>query len=253
MRTVDVNCDCGESFGNWRMGADEAVIPEITTANVACGFHGGDPRTMLRTIELCKAHGVAVGAHPGFPDLLGFGRRLIQLSPEDAYAYVVYQAGALQGALHVHGLTLHHVKPHGAFYSLLRDDEACAEAAAQAIVDVMPEPLLYWPPPRDGALARAAGKLGVRVVHEVYVDLEIAADGAVVLQREKHAADLDRVAAKIRSWLDDGVMTAVDGTAVSVAEATSVCVHGDGPNAIDVVRTVRRAVAESGATIAVAT
>ncbi|NIP95824.1 MAG: LamB/YcsF family protein, partial [Akkermansiaceae bacterium] len=113
---MDINCDMGESFGNWVMGNDSGMLPHITTANVACGFHASDPITMLDTVREAHGHGVMVGAHPGLPDLLGFGRRAMNITPEDAYAYVVYQVGALQGALQVHGLELHHVKPHGAFY-----------------------------------------------------------------------------------------------------------------------------------------
>lgn len=245
MRTIDINSDLGESFGNWRMGDDESLIPHITAANVACGFHGGDPITMLKTVETCKRHGVAVGAHPGFPDLLGFGRRVMQLSPDDAYAYVVYQAGALQAACAVHGVALHHVKPHGAFYSFLRDDAACAEAAARAIADVMPEPVLYWPPPRDGALARAAEKAGVRVVHEAYVDLEYSPEGNVILERQKTPKDPARIREKVRRWLEDGEMPAADGTPLRI-DAESVCVHGDGPNVLEVVAAVRAAAEECG-------
>jgi UPF0271 protein len=245
MRTVDITSDLGESFGNWRMGDDEAVIPEITSAHVACGFHASDPVTMLRTVETCKANGVAIGAHPGLPDLLGFGRRAMAITPEDCYAYVVYQASALAGACAVHGLQLHHVKPHGAMYTILRDDEQLASAFAQAVADVMAEPVVYWPARADAALPVAARKLGVRVVMELYVDLEYAPDGTLVLQRQKVVADVDRVAAQVRRWLDGGQALATDGSLVPV-EAESICIHGDGPNALEVVRTVRRTIEEAG-------
>jgi 5-oxoprolinase (ATP-hydrolysing) subunit A len=245
MRTIDINSDCGESFGNWRMGDDEALIPEITSANVACGFHASDPLTMLRTIETCKSNGVAVGAHPGLPDLLGFGRRAMAISPEDCYAYVVYQASALAGAAAIHGLQLHHVKPHGAMYTILRDDEGLADAFARAVADVMPDPVVYWPARPDAALPVAARARGVRVVMELYVDLEYASDGSLIIQRHQVAADLDRVAAQVRGWLDDGHVEAVDESRLPV-DAESICIHGDGPNALDVVRTVRRTIEEAG-------
>jgi 5-oxoprolinase (ATP-hydrolysing) subunit A len=245
MRTIDINSDLGESFGNWRMGNDEALIPEITSANVACGFHASDPVTMLRTVETCKANGVAVGAHPGFPDLLGFGRRVMAISPEDCYAYVVYQAGALQGACSLHSLALHHVKPHGAFYTVLNGSEELADAFAEAVAAMMPEPVVYWPAKPEAALPVAARKRGVRVVMELYVDLEYAPDGTLIIQRQKVPADLGRVAEQVRRWLEDGQVEAVDGSRLPI-EADSICVHGDGPNVLDVVRTVRRTIEEAG-------
>jgi UPF0271 protein len=248
MRTIDINSDLGESFGNWRMGADEVLIPEITSANVACGFHASDPITMLRTVETCKANGVAVGAHPGLPDLLGFGRRAMAISPEDCYAYVVYQASALAGACAIHALQLHHVKPHGAMYTILRDDEELAAAFARAVADVMADPVVYWPARPDAALPVAARTAGVRVVMELYVDLEYAPDGSLILQRQKVPADLERVAAQVRRFLDSGHAQATDGSLVAV-EAESICVHGDGPNVLDVVRTVRRTIEEQGAAV----
>jgi UPF0271 protein len=245
MRTVDINADLGESFGNWKLGNDEAVIPEITTANVACGFHASDPLTMLATVELCKQNGVSVGAHPGLPDLLGFGRRAIAISPEDAFAYVVYQCGALQGVLALHDLQLHHVKPHGAFYTVLRDQDELAEAAADAIARVMPEPILYWPAPLDRGLPVACAQRGVRVVGEIYPDLSYAPDARLLLQREKRPTDLEKAAEQVRHWLDTGSVLAEDGSSIPV-EAESICVHGDGPNVLDVIRTIRRTVEEWG-------
>ena len=206
MRTIDINSDLGESFGNWSLGNDEAVIPEITSANVACGFHASDPVTMIRTVGLCKQHGVEVGSHPGLPDLLGFGRRPMRITPDDCYAYVLYQTGALQAVLAAEGLTLHHVKPHGAFYSILREDEPLAAAFCEAVLALMPEPVVYWPEGRDLALPRAARERGIRVVMEVYVDMDYAPDGAIVIQRHKGLTDLDKAAAQIRRFLEDGVV-----------------------------------------------
>jgi UPF0271 protein len=249
MRTIDINSDCGESFGNWRMGDDEALIPAITSANVACGFHASDPVTMLRTVETCKANGVAVGAHPGFPDLLGFGRRVMRISADDCYAYVAYQAGALAAIAGIHGLALHHVKPHGAFYTVLNDDEELAAAFAEATAALLPEPVVYWPARPDAALPVAARKAGVRVVAELYVDLDYAGDGTVILQRQKVAAPPDKVAARVRRWLEDGQVEAVDGTLLTI-EAESICVHGDGPNALEVIQALRRTIQECGHSVA---
>ncbi len=245
MHTIDINCDLGESFGNWKMGNDELVIPEITTANVACGFHASDPVTMRETARLCQQHDIAIGAHPGLPDLLGFGRRAMAVSPDDAYAYVIYQAGALQGFLNTIGEELHHIKPHGALYAISRSDEALAESAAEAIADIGSGGMLYWPAPTSAALPRAAEKRGIRVVGETYPDLDYSPDGALILQRTKHQTDLDKAYRQVRLWLSDGVVEALDGTRIEV-DAESVCIHGDGPNALEVVRAVRRAIEDAG-------
>lgn len=246
MTPIDINCDCGESYGNWRMGNDEAVIPMITTANVACGFHGGDPVTIKQTVDLAVAHDVAVGAHPGLPDLMGFGRRRMAISPEEAYAYVAYQAGALAGMLAGHGRTLHHIKPHGIFYVMLNEEKPLADAVVQAIVDVCPSPRLYWPAPMAGcALPEAAAAAGIPVVQEVYFDLRYDAQARLVLQRKKTAVDLDDLRRRLRDWLDTQEIEAVTGERLRL-EAQSVCVHGDGPNAVEVVQTIREVLQSAG-------
>ncbi len=250
MRTsIDINCDLGESFGNWQMGNDAGMMPLITTANVACGFHAGDALTMLNTCKLAAVHGVLVGSHPGLPDLLGFGRRAMTITPADAYAYVVYQTGALQAALRVTGLTLHHVKPHGAFYSVLRTSEALAEAVAEAIAAIADQPTLYWPAPTDAALPAAARRRGIRVVGEIYPDLTYAPDGALVLQRAKHVTDAAFAAAQVRRFVQTGAVEATDGSALAL-DAESVCIHGDGPNATEVGEAVRATLHELGCRIA---
>lgn len=249
---IDINCDMGESFGNWVMGDDAGMMPHITAANVACGFHAGDPVTLLRTVRLAREHGVAVGAHPGLPDLLGFGRRPMKITPEDAAAYVVYQVGALQAALALHGMPLSHVKPHGAFYSILRVEEDLAAAVAEAIAGLSPEPVLYWPAPTDAALPVAARARGVRVVGEIYPDLEYADDGSLILQRAKHETDVARAAAQVRTFVETGEVETVSGKRLAL-EADSICIHGDGPNAVDVVRGVRAVLGEVGCAIEPAT
>ena len=237
IESMDINCDMGESFGNWVMGDDEGMMPHITTANVACGFHASDPLTMLDTVKKAKQYGVAVGAHPGLPDLLGFGRRHMAITPADAYSYVVYQVGALEAALRVNEMTLHHVKPHGAFYSVLRTDEALADAVADAIAELSDRPMLYWPAPTDSALPSAAKKRGIRVVGEIYPDLTYAPDGGLILQRAKHETDLEFAASQVKRYVETGAVEAVDGSAIAL-DAESICVHGDGPNGVQVVEAV---------------
>lgn len=248
--TYDINCDLGESFGNWSLGHDEEVMPLITTANVACGFHAGDPLTMARTVSLAQRHDVAVGAHPGFPDLLGFGRRLMALGPDEAAAYVLYQAGALQAFLRAQGGELHHVKPHGALFTLLRDDPALARPVARAIRELGGDVMVYWPAPAEGvAICDELRELGVRVVPEIYPDLSYTPDGKLVLQRSKEQTDVALAVRQTRLFLTEGVVEAIDGSRLAF-DAESACIHGDGPNAVEVAEGVRRAVTEAGRRIA---
>lgn len=248
MRAIDINADLGESFGNWSMGNDGALIPLITSANVACGFHASDPTTMLTTVQTAKKHGVEVGAHPGLPDLLGFGRRVMQLSSDDLYGYVVYQVGALQAALAVNGMSLHHVKPHGALYAMLRDSDELGEAAASALVD-LGSPLSYFPAPvATSAFGRAAAARGLEVVGEIYPDLAYDADGKLVLQRSKGHTDPAAAGEMVSRYLRDGKVVSTDGVEIEL-DAESICVHGDGPNAAEVAGAVRRAVEAAGCSL----
>jgi UPF0271 protein len=250
MKSIDINVDCGESFGNWRMGIDDRIIPLITTANVACGFHAGDPITMQRTVDYAKAAKIAVGSHPGLPDLAGFGRRVMALSPDETYAYVLYQSGALRAIAEAKGMALHHVKPHGALYSMLNKDTVLAAAAVRAIVDVCPKPLLYWAGPIKGrALPEAALAAGVRVVAEVYFDLGYDDDGFLILQRGVGAVDLAAVRKRIRDYFETGEVTSASGKRIPIA-AESICVHGDGPSAIQIVESIRQIAGELGITVA---
>jgi UPF0271 protein len=245
--TFDVNCDMGESLGNWVMGSDEELMPHITTANVACGFHGGDPVTMQKTVALAAEHGVAVGAHPGFPDLLGFGRRRMELSPEDAAAYVTFQTGALRAFLDAAGMPLHHIKAHGAFFASLRDEEAMAEPVAKAIAAFGQDVLLYWPAPAEGvAFCDAVAAAGIEIVEEIYPDLTYAPDGKLVVERHKLAADPEFAAAQVTQFLGEGTVTANDGSKVAFPGARSACVHGDASNALAVAQAVEAAAQAAG-------
>ena len=245
---MDINCDMGESFGNWSMGDDAGMMPFITTANVACGFHASDPVTMLSTVKLAKGYQIAIGAHPGLPDLLGFGRRAMNITPEDAYAYVVYQVGALQASLAMHGLKLHHIKPHGAFYSVLKTQTELADAVAEAIQKLSDQPMLYWPAPTSAALPSACKKLGIRVVGEIYPDLQYAADGALVIQRHKHFTDVEFAASQVQRYVESGKVQAMDGTLVEL-DAESLCIHGDGPNCVDVATAIQNRLKSIGCKI----
>lgn len=243
---LDVNCDLGESFGNWKLGADELLLPRITTASVACGYHGGDPVTMRETVALAAHHGVAVGAHPGLPDLLGFGRRVMEVSPADLHAYLVYQCGALEAFLRSHGMALNHVKPHGALYPMLNAREDLAAATIEALREVMEEPVLYWPAgSEDRALLRSARAGGVTVVREFYPDSRYRADGETVVERHREPLDLDSVERAARRFLTSGEVLTLDGNSMQL-EAESICVHGDGPSAVEIIDGVIAILDESG-------
>ena len=247
-KNIDINCDMGESFGNWIMGDDEGMMSRITTANVACGFHASDPVTMVKTVALAKKHDVVVGSHPGLPDLLGFGRRTMNITPEDAYAYMVYQTGALEATLKTQGMSLHHVKPHGAFYSILRDNEEVASAVAEAIASLSTAPILYWPAPTSAALPAAANKLGVKVVGEIYPDLQYASDGSLIIQREKHLTDTVFASKQVERYVETGKVEATDGSLLQL-DAESICIHGDGPNATEVADAIRKRLHDLGCEI----
>lgn len=248
LKQMDINCDMGESFGNWKMGDDEGMMPYITTANVACGFHASDPVTMIGTVKLANQHKISVGAHPGLPDLLGFGRRTMNITPEDAYAYVVYQVGALQASLATQGMRLHHIKPHGAFYSVLKVQTELAEAVAEAIEKLSDSPMLYWPAPTSAALPTACKKRGIRVVGEIYPDLHYTADGSLVIQRHKQATDVSFACAQVKRYVESGNVEAMDGSLLAL-DAESLCIHGDGPNSVAVAQAIQKTLQEIGCQI----
>lgn len=242
--SLDINCDCGESFGKWTLGADEQLIPLASTASVACGWHAGDPATMRDTVALALRHGVVVGAHPGLPDLLGFGRRSIDLEPADLHAYIVYQAGALEAFLRARGQRLNHVKPHGALYPMLNAREDLARAAVDAFFEVMDDPILYWPAgSEDRALLRVCAERGVHVVREYYPDSKYGPDGETVVEHSRAPTDPDQAEAAFRRFLEAGQVEALDGTTIALA-AESVCIHGDGPNAVAILERIRKVLGE---------
>ena len=252
MKTIDLNCDMGESFGAYRLGMDEAVIGYITSANIACGWHAGDPIVMDRTVKMAVEHGVGVGAHPGYPDLLGFGRRNMDCSPEEIRRYLIYQIGAIEAFCKVHGSRLQHVKPHGALYLTAVESEEVARAVAEAIVSVNPE-LAYvaLAGARGELMTRIGREVGLKVVYEAFPDRAYTPEGTLVSRRQPGAVVKDprEVAARALRMAKEGMVIAVDGTSIPL-EAQTLCVHGDTPSAIDLVKSIRKALAADGVAVA---
>lgn len=245
MPSIDLNCDLGESFGAYTIGMDSAVIPYITSANVACGYHAGDPLVMQKTVAACKASGVHIGAHPGYPDLMGFGRRNITATPAEVKAYVQYQVGALSAFCAAAGVPLCHVKPHGAMYNMAAKDEALARAICEGILEV--NPALTLLALSGSAMVRAARELGLGVKSEVFADRGYQADGTLVPRGRPGAmiTDEDEAIARVIRMAKEGVVRSVDGMDVPLV-ADSVCVHGDGEKALAFVRRIRAALTDAG-------
>jgi UPF0271 protein len=249
MKTVDINCDMGESYGAWKMGEDAAVMPYITSANVACGFHGGDPGTIRSTVKLALEHGVAIGAHPSLPDLQGFGRRVMKISPQDMYDLVLYQAGAVEAFARAAGARLHHVKCHGALYNMAANDAGLAEAMARAVKDLGGGLILYAL--SNSLMMKTAKKLGIRVAGEVFADRGYADDGTLAPRGSPGAMIEDAALAAQRavSMVEDGYVTALSGVRVPVAPDT-LCLHGDQPGAVAFAKAIRKAFSEHGIAVA---
>ena len=236
--TVDINCDMGEAFSIYRCGDDEGLMPLVTLANVACGFHASDPSVMAGTVRLAKRHGVRVGAHPSLPDREGFGRREMKLGREELTASVLYQIGALSAFLRAEGMRLNHVKPHGSLYGMAARDPDVAGAVADA-ADVFGVPLMGMAGTVHEQVwgARPAGFLS-----EYYADLDYRPDGSLIITRVHEPFDPARSAERALRAVTEGVATAVDGTDVPV-RADCVCVHSDTPNAVELATAVRDALA----------
>ncbi|OON69457.1 LamB/YcsF family protein [Hymenobacter sp. CRA2] len=242
---VDLNCDMGESFGAYNLGHDKAILPYVTSANIACGYHAGDPAVMKRTVRLALQHGVAIGAHPGLPDLVGFGRRDMAVSPEEAYDMVVYQLGALLGFVRAEGGTLHHVKPHGALYNMAAVNPQLAEAITEAVYRVQPEACLYGL--AGSALITAGQKLGLRTAHEVFADRTYLPDGTLTPRRQPGAliADAATAIAQVVRMIREGRVRAQSGEDVAI-QADTVCIHGDGPHALAFAQQIRQTLRQEG-------
>jgi 5-oxoprolinase (ATP-hydrolysing) subunit A len=232
--TAELNCDIGEAFGIWSLGEDEAIMPFISMANVACGFHAGDPLVMRDTVARAKAHGVKVGAHPSFPDLQGFGRRAMAMDPDELTAAIRYQTGALKAFLDAEGMALTHLKPHGALYGVAARDEAVAGAVADAAA-VYGVPVLGMAGTKHEEVYRARG---LTFLAEYYADLDYDDEGGLLITRKHERYDPDRVAENVRRVLEEGVAPARSGREIPM-RADLVCIHSDTPGAVDLARAVR--------------
>lgn len=249
MKSIDLNCDLGESFGAWQMGDDAALLPLVSSANIACGFHAGDPAIMQRTVALALEHDVAIGAHVSLPDLQGFGRREMRISTPDAYAITLYQIGALQGFTRAAGAALVHVKPHGALYTMAAGDRALADAIAAAVHDF--DPALRLVGLAGSALIEAGRAHGLPVAAEAFADRRYTADG-LLQPRGQPGAVIDEVEAAVAQALGiarDGKVATARGGLIAL-RADTLCLHGDGAHAVAVAQTLRAALKAAGLRIA---
>ena len=248
MKRIDLNCDMGESYGAWKMGADADIMPFISSANIACGFHGGDPATIRKTVRLAVDHGVAIGAHPSLPDLQGFGRRAMKISAQDMYDLVVYQAGAVEAFARAAGAKLHHVKCHGALYNMAANDEALSEAMARAVRDLGPEVFLYC---LSGSKSfEKAKSQGVKTLGEVFADRGYSDDGTLA-PRDRPGGMIEEAAKAVKQALgmiEEGQVTSLSGKRVPVA-AETICLHGDQPGAVPFAVALRKAFLERNITV----
>jgi len=245
MASVDLNCDLGEGFGAWSMGDDRALLDLVTSANIACGFHAGDPQIMLATCRLAAERGVAIGAHVAYPDLRGFGRRPVPTTPDELFADVVFQLGALGAAARAAGARVSYVKPHGALYNVAVRDAAQADAVVSACAAVDPGLAVLALPGSE--LLRAASDHGLAPVAETYADRAFQPDGTLVPRTQPHSVlhDPQQISARVVRIVTEGRVTAIDGSDIEVS-ARSVCVHGDTPGAVRIAAEVRSALRAAG-------
>ena len=237
-RTIDLNSDMGEGFGVWEMGDDFALLDYIDSTNIACGWHAGDPERMKNLVAAAIEKNVYIGAHPSLPDLLGFGRREMAITPNDAYNYVLYQAGALQAFIRAQGGKLHHVKPHGALYNQAAKDINLARAIAQAIKDLGDGIILYGL--ASSCFVGAAQEVGVPLWQEVFADRRYTPEGYLVPRKQANALieTEDEAIKQVLRMANESEVVALDGSIVKV-QADTLCIHGDGPSALDFVRKIR--------------
>jgi len=247
-RTIDINCDLGEGFGVWTLGADAELMSLVSSANIACGLHAGDPGTMRRTVLLAAVHGVAIGAHPSYPDLSGFGRRAMALTADEVYETVLYQTGALAAMVRSEGLSLHHVKPHGALYNRAAGDGATAEAIAEAVFRYDPSLWLYGL--AGSAMEVAALRRGLSFCREVFADRRYLSDGTLMPRGLSGAVleGVEQVSAQVAGILGAGKVVCGDGREIAM-DGDTFCVHGDGVHAPAFAAAVRRAIEATGMSV----
>lgn len=245
---IDLNCDCGESFGAWRIGDDAALLPHVSSANVACGAHAGDPRVMRKTVQLARTSGVAVGAHPGYPDLHGFGRRVIDMSPAEITDTILVQIGALYAIAKAEGAALQHVKPHGALYNVAARNYAIAEGIAQAVAAFDRDLILVGL--AGSELIRAGEAAGLRVAREAFADRRYEADGSLRDRRLTGAVlhENEDAIAQVIEIVQQGRVWTIDGQAVPL-QADTICLHGDTPGAAQRAAALRRTLEAAGVQI----
>jgi len=249
MYKVDLNCDLGESFGAYKLGVDEAMLEFVTSVNIACGFHAGDPTVMRNTVRLAIDHNIAIGAHPGFPDLVGFGRRNLAVSPQEAYDMVIYQIGALQGFVTAAGGTMQHVKPHGALYNMAAARPDLAEAIAEAVYHIDPRLILVGL--SGSELIRAGEKKGLKTAQEVFADRSYQPDGLLTPRSQPNAliSDDKQAVLQVIRMVKEGRVLSQQGVDISIA-AHTVCLHGDGDHALLFARKIRETLASSDIVVA---
>ncbi|GGE24138.1 UPF0271 protein YcsF [Marinithermofilum abyssi] len=245
IRTVDLNSDLGESFGAYTIGQDEAVLEYVSSANIACGYHAGDHNVIRKTVKLAAAKGVGLGAHPGLPDRLGFGRRYMSVDPEDVFNMVVYQVGAVKAFAELEGECLQHVKPHGALFNMAGKDPVIARAIAEAVAAVDKHLILFGL--AGSCLIEAGRTAGLRVANEVFADRTYQPDGTLTPRTDPQALihDPDEAVERVIHMVTEGKVTAVDGTDVDL-QADTVCVHGDEPQALAFVQRLAQRLQEQG-------
>jgi UPF0271 protein len=245
VKAIDINADLGEGFGPWRMGDDEAMLPVVSSANIACGFHAGDPGIIRRITARAAGLGVALGAHPSLPDLVGFGRRAMAVTPEQAHDMVLYQVAAVAAFARLAGSTLRHVKPHGALYNMAAVDLSLASAIADAVRDFDPRLMLYGL--AGSRLLEAGRQAGLTVVSEVFADRGYRADGTLVHRAEPGALlhDPELVSARAVAMVRDGGVASVEGVWVPL-DVETICVHGDSPGAVGLATALRAALVSAG-------
>jgi len=238
MDTIDLNCDLGESFGAYTIGMDTDILPYITSANIACGFHAGDPVVMKKTVQEAVKNSVCLGAHPGLPDLVGFGRRNMNITPEEAETYIIYQTGALAAFAHAAGTELHHVKPHGALYNMAATDDALAEAVCRGIAAINKKLILVAL--SGSRMVIAAEKTGIPYACEVFADRAYSDNGTLVPRSKPGAVitDEDEVIKRAVRMVKEGTVRSLSGKDISV-QADTICVHGDNPKALLFVKKIR--------------
>jgi UPF0271 protein len=240
--SIDINGDAGESYGRWTLGDDATFLPHVSSVNIACGFHGGDPATMRQTVRIAKAAGIAIGAHPSFPDLMGFGRRMMAISPDEMADYTLYQLGALAAIARSEGMTIAHVKPHGAFYKACSIDMPLSKAIGAAIASYDPSLFLML---LAGPGADAAEAAGAKVAREAFIDLDYDADGGLIIERVAKLRDPKAVAQRAIRVVREGKLAKIDGSDMDVSVST-LCLHGDRANSAEVAREVKATLQANG-------